>query len=108
MKPTASHKNIPLQLAQANEQQLKNDKIFFKQLSTYLNDLIQSDFEQLIALLYRIDVNEKKLRNILATPGTQLSSDVIAQLIIDRQLEKIITRRNTKQNPRENNEEELW
>jgi hypothetical protein len=35
------------------------------QLSTYINGLIKNDFDKLIAYLYRIDVNEQKLKSLL-------------------------------------------
>ena len=61
---------IDTQVAGATEIQLRHDKDFFNNLSALLNKMINENFEQLIALLYRIDVSEKKLKNILATGGT--------------------------------------
>lgn len=94
-------------LSSADEAQLLNDETFFNELSDWINELITSNFEQLVALLYRIDVNEKKLKNLLAQSST-LSSDVIARLLIERQLEKLISRRNTKKTTEENNDLEKW
>ena len=34
-------------------------------LMQYINHLIQNNFEKLVSLLYRIDVSEKKLKQIL-------------------------------------------
>ncbi len=99
---------MELQLAAANEVQLTKDESFFKELSAFINELITTNFEQLLALLYRIDVSEKKLKNLLSKSGANLSSDVIAQLVIERQLEKIISRRETKMPPAENADEETW
>lgn len=99
---------MELQLAAANEAQLTKDAAFFKALSAYINDLITTNFEQLLALLYRIDVSEKKLKTLLAQPNENLSSDVIARLLIERQLEKIISRRETKLPPDEFDEAERW
>lgn len=100
--------NMELQLAAANEAQLTKDAAFFKELSAYINELITTNFEQLLALLYRVDVSEKKLKTLLAEPAENLSSDVIARLLIERQLEKIISRRDTKIPPEEFDEEERW
>ena len=36
------------------------------QLADYINELIKYDFEKLIAYLYRIDVNEQKLKTLAA------------------------------------------
>ena len=62
-------------------------------ISTVINNLIADDFSRLISLLYRLDISEKKLRKLLAISGNVSSSDIIAQMIIDRQQEKIKARK---------------
>lgn len=62
-------------------------------ISTIINDLIANDFSRLISLLYRLDISEKKLRQSLATSATISAGDIIAEMIIERQKEKIKTRR---------------
>ena len=99
---------IDTQIATASEIELRKDDNFFNHLSAQLNKMINENFEQLIALLYRVDVSENKLKNILASNKAALSGNVLAKLIIERQLEKIETRKKFKTNPKENNEEEIW
>lgn len=68
-------------------------------LAEKLNTLIRTDFNALVQLLYRIDVSESRLRNLLNEK--QLNADekqldagtIIARLVIERQLQKIETRR---------------
>ncbi len=68
-----------------------------KRLSAYLNQLIREDFQKLISILYRIDVSEEKLHSALhAKPETRTAGEIITDLIIERQLEKIETRRKFK------------
>jgi hypothetical protein len=67
---------------------IKEGHPIYDQLTTYISYLIQHDFSQLVTLLYRIDINEKKLKTLLATQPSTDSAALIAQLIIDRQLEK--------------------
>jgi len=76
-------------------------------LAAHINHLINTDFEKLVSLLYRIDVNEKKLKQWLNTAVGENSALLIADLIIERQLQKIKSR---QQSGRENNisEEEKW
>lgn len=72
------------------------------QLIAFLNDLINKDFIALVQLLYRIDVNEKKLKQLLQQNKNTDASLIIADLIIKRQLQKIATRKqfnNTKKSP---------
>lgn len=67
-----------------------------KKLSAYINQLINTDFEKLISLLYRIDVNETKLRCLLDASEGRNAAQLIADLIIERQLQKIESRKNSK------------
>ena len=78
------------------------------QLSRYINDLILNDFQKLVSLLYRIDINESRLKKLLQDENHEDAGRVIADLIIQRQLEKIKTRQQFKR-PNENiDESEKW
>ncbi len=65
-----------------------------KKLSTEINHLINNDFEKLVFYLYRIDVNENKMRLLLDQREGKDAAELIANLIIERQLQKIESRRN--------------
>ncbi len=67
------------------------------QLAVYLNHLILNHFEQLISLLYRIDVSESKIKSFLSNQATENAGNIIATLIIERQLEKIKSRQQFNQ-----------
>jgi hypothetical protein len=86
---------------------IHNDNLaaFTKELSHYINHLINTDFERLVSLLYRIDVDENKIKTLLETNA--ISSDIIAQQIIERQLQKIKTREMFKKDG-EFGEDEKW
>jgi hypothetical protein len=75
-----------------------------KKLEANINFLITHDFEKLISLLYRIDVNEAKLKNILKENKDQDASKLIAGLIIERQLQKIKTRSEFSQKKNDNDD----
>lgn len=79
--------------------------IFTEELSNYINHLLNTDFEKVVSLLYRIDVDENKIKKLLE--NTTNSSLIIAQAIIERQLQKIKSR---QEHRRDNNisEEEKW
>ncbi|MFT3748671.1 MAG: hypothetical protein QM768_10155 [Agriterribacter sp.] len=72
-----------------------------------VNDLIQHDFAQLTQLLYRIDINEARLKKLLNETGGKDAAEIIAELIIERQVEKLEIMKTFK---KENdiNEEEKW
>lgn len=78
------------------------------ELATYINNKIKNDFDKLIAYLYRIDVNEEKLKSLLQQKPDEDAGNIIATLIIERQEQKIKSRKQFSQ--RENNfdEEEKW
>ncbi len=78
-----------------------------RKLAIHINHLIQSDFEKLLSLLYRIDVSEAKLKYLLQKNKEEIAADTIAELIIERQLQKIESRK--KSGGTENiSDEEKW
>ena len=81
---------------------------FREKLAEYINHLVNHDFNRLISLLYRMDVNEKKLREILSgNPGANAGM-VIANLMIERQAEKIKSRKAFRQRDENIGDEEKW
>jgi hypothetical protein len=78
-----------------------------EQLAAHINHLISHDFEKLVYYLYRIDVNEKKMKALLQSPHEN-SGELIAQLIIERQLEKQKTKEQFRKKENEIDEEEKW
>lgn len=78
-----------------------------EQLSSHINYLIQSDFQKLVSILYRVDVSESKLKLLLKeTPGYD-AANIIADLIIERQLQKIKSRQEHR-NDENISDDEKW
>lgn len=78
------------------------------QLSAYINNLIKDDFDKLVTYLYRIDVHEQKLKSLLQQNANEDAGNIIATLIIERQVQKIRTRRQFSKRGNEFDEEEKW
>ncbi|MFI5134400.1 MAG: hypothetical protein ACHQD9_00975 [Chitinophagales bacterium] len=57
-----------------------------------LNFLLDHDFEKLLWILYRIDVPEEKANQALAEKSDHSPAEILADLIIARQIEKAKTR----------------
>ena len=78
-------------------------------LAGYIHHLISNNFNKLISILYRIDISEVKLRQLLANDPLEDTGKTIAELIIQRQLEKMRYRENF-QSKAENriDEDEKW
>ena len=64
-----------------------------QKLSLFINDLILNDFKKLISLLYKVDVDEKKLKRILKENASTDAGEIIADLVIEREIQKIKTRK---------------
>ncbi|MEO7444992.1 MAG: hypothetical protein ABIT96_08055 [Ferruginibacter sp.] len=85
------------------------DRIFTEQLSAAVNDLVTHDFEKLVYWLYRMDINETKLRQVLNSNMDEEAGNIIATLMIERQLEKIASRKKFKSpEPGAGDKEERW
>jgi hypothetical protein len=79
-----------------------------EQLISLINELINTDFYALVQLLYRIDVKEKKLKRVLKNNPQNDSAPVIAELIIERQLQKIESWKQFSKPDNTNSNEEKW
>lgn len=64
-----------------------------EKLSIQINYLINHDFEKLVSILYRIDVNESKMRKLLEYNKGENAAGLIADLVIERQLQKAQSRK---------------
>ena len=67
-----------------------NFEQFIDELAKAIQHLIDTDFEKLMHILYRIDVNENKVKQAFG-----LEKDVareLAILVIEREKQKVITR----------------
>ncbi len=73
----------------------------------YINHLINTDFEKLVFLLYRIDVSEKKIKALLDNTSSSNAGELITQAIIERLEEKKASREKYKQTG-EIPEDEKW
>ena len=77
-------------------------------LAEYINNLVKNDFDKLIFYLYRIDVNEQKLKTLLHQNPKEDAGNIIATLIIERQQQKIKTRELFSQRDNKVDEDEKW
>lgn len=84
--------NLKQQLTTVEKTEMKDQLVF------YINHLLLYDFNKLVQILYRIDVSEMKLKELLQkNPGIN-AAVIIADLLIQRQEEKIKTKETFKSN----------
>jgi hypothetical protein len=79
-----------------------------ERLAAKINELVNSDFQKLVNILYRIDVNESKLKQMLSWYKDEDAGRVIAELIIERQIQKIRSRESFKNSDDQISDEEKW
>ena len=88
-----------------SEDELRNSQLKVHFVD-YIRKLILHDFEKLIYLLYRIDVHENNLREVLNLQPQGDAANIIAEMMIDRQIQKIQLRASMK--PGADCDEEKW
>jgi uncharacterized protein YwgA len=79
-----------------------------QKLTLHINHLINHDFEKLVFHLYRIDVNESKMKQLLEQREGENAGGLIADLIIERQSQKIKSRQQVRQRDNDIDENEKW
>ena len=67
-------------------------------LARKINELIDKDFARLVQILYRMDIDEQKLKSLLSAFPEEDAGRMIAQLMIERQEQKIKNRYQNKGN----------
>ena len=70
----------------------------FKTVVAFIDDLIQNDFNRLLSILYRVDISEEKLKVRLAESKEtkRPAAEIIADLLVEREAEKIRSREKYK------------
>lgn len=73
-----------------------------------INKLIQTDFEKLVSILYRMDISEPKLKSLLNQNRGTDAGFIIADMMIERQEQKIKSRQQFSQRDNNISDEERW
>ena len=83
-----------LQITEEETALEKSNREQFKVVVDFIDDLIQNDFNRLLSILYRVDISEEKLKLKLAEHKNRNipSAEIIANLLIEREEEKIKSR----------------
>ena len=92
-----------LEIDLPEKRSLEELKLF---LSGYIDHLISNNPDKLVSILSRVDVSEKMLKANLQNQEENASS-IMAQMIIERQMEKIKTRERYRSND-DISEDDKW
>ncbi len=83
-------------------------KDFEALLAAQVNYLIDQDFQQLLFLLYKVDVDEKKLKRVLQEKKDENAGVLIAQLVMERQQQKLASKASFIPKVDDDEEAERW
>ena len=87
----------------------EKDPLFDKQiLVEKINDLINNDFQKLVSTLYRMDISETKLKQLLDANAGVNAALIITDLMIERQEQKIKSRQQFKTRDENISDDERW
>ena len=95
-------------IAAADQSKQLMQPSLLNELTLFINDLIINDFTQLVQILYRVDISEKKLKQLLSDNADKDAGKIIAEMIIERQLQKIKSRKLFSQRDKNIDENEKW
>jgi hypothetical protein len=76
-------------------------------LVRFISDLVNHDFPRLVQLLYRVDINEQKLKQVLKENSDTDAAELITDLVISRQKQKKLSREENRDN-KDISDEERW
>lgn len=74
-------------------EQIKDEEALLQLIALYIQELIDNDFEKLLHLLYRIDIPDYKVKKAVEKSSLGNAPIVIANLILEREKEKIASRK---------------
>jgi hypothetical protein len=77
-------------------QSTQNEAELLHLIELYVQELVNSNFEKLLLILYRLDISEKKVKEAIDLGGPENASKQIATLILEREKEKVATREKYK------------
>ena len=84
------------------------DESILKYIELRVQHLIDTDFQCLLQILYRLDVNEKELKINIEKTAPDKVPRLIAEMILKREKQKIKTKEQYRQFQSDNDDEERW
>ena len=95
------HEPLPSEYETLTREELK------ARLQVFISDLLEYDFQKLCNLIYRHDVKEEKFQRALRHGGIDEQAAEIADLVIERELQKVETRKAYRKQKEEKEKQEL-
>ena len=77
-------------------------------LADRIADMLEKQPEQLMSLLYRLDVLESKIVPVMRPDAPEPANIGLARLVVERQKQRIETKKNTRIDPLEGMDDWKW
>lgn len=81
-----------LQLREDLLLEIQNEEALLSLIERLVQELIDTDFERFLRLLYRIDLDENKVKEMIAASDPEKATRGIAEMILEREKEKAASR----------------
>lgn len=98
---------VPIGEPLAKEYETLTREELKNRLTVYISDLLDHDFEKLCHMIYRHDVDERKFHTALNTGDIEGQSSRLAELVIEREMQKVETRKAYRKHMEEKESKEL-
>jgi hypothetical protein len=87
---------------------MRSEEELLAWLTDYCNDLLKRDFPALVQLLYRVDVSEQRLKYMLKMSGGADAGNTMANLMLERVVQIVQSRKKYRMPEEDIPEEERW
>lgn len=91
---------LPVEYETLDRKELKS------RLSAFIEEMLDTNFEKLCSMIYRHDVEESKFSDALQEGTVAEQAAQIADLVIDRELQKVASRKAYRKEKEERNKKE--
>ena len=68
----------------------------FEQIEPHINQLINSNHQKFMSILYRIDLSDEQIKKAISENSSEPFSEIVSDLIIKRELQKVVIRNHYK------------
>lgn len=85
-----------------------NEEELLALLADRIAEMLETQPEYLMSMLYRLDVLEKKIRPVMHPSAPEPANWGLARLVLERQKQRLETKRNIKTKPLEDMDDWEW
>jgi hypothetical protein len=90
---------IPHEFSLSHFETEKDERLLLKMIQDRVDEMMTHDLELLMSYLYRLDVAEKDIQKVIHFQNEIPANEGLAQLIFERQLKRLETRKKYRQKP---------